>query len=441
MNNKKDIIIFGTGKFGEELFYKLAHLYTISFFCDNDESRWGALYCGVKVISPSELKEHLKQKHSQVYIASIYYLPIAIQLEKLGIHDYLIYGYLPPAYSGALLPKHRVAEELTMLSNFLRTNETETSTTEKRAVYNDLTLILPTSNTDLAPCLTYLSNMPATFFEIIILDSSEEEIRELNQILVKKCNNIKVSYFTAQELPKEYINVPKAIGFYALWLALTQKVKTKYCTLIRDDDYILPDNLSEALDIMNTNSDIGAVKGKHAWYQSKVYKNNGIEYRNRNFDLVHVSYKPPSCLMSECAEKRATDYSTFLYSDNFHIINRTSALLETLSTVVKFGCYEEIDSFFTEYIFDYAYVLLNKIQTIDNVIYMKDQTPRQVYIDMMSHYSVELIERNIRLFKLIINDICAARNIEVSAETIELVAANLVLKLHLHYACHLDKDS
>ena len=53
-----NIIIFGASECGERAFYSLFKTYNIIAFCDNDEGKWGNTFCGIKVISPTLLKEH-----------------------------------------------------------------------------------------------------------------------------------------------------------------------------------------------------------------------------------------------------------------------------------------------------------------------------------------------------------------------------------------------
>lgn len=86
----KDIILFGASTLGKAAYEILKQQYNIIAFCDNDEKKWGTLFCSVYVISPEQL---IKYHNVKIIIASIYYDSIAVQLSNIGIEDYDIFTY------------------------------------------------------------------------------------------------------------------------------------------------------------------------------------------------------------------------------------------------------------------------------------------------------------------------------------------------------------
>lgn len=84
------VILFGASKLGEIAFNVLKNRYNICFFCDNDKNKWNKNFCGKKIISPNELKEHINYK---IIIASMYYVSISEQLKNLGLENLYVFDY------------------------------------------------------------------------------------------------------------------------------------------------------------------------------------------------------------------------------------------------------------------------------------------------------------------------------------------------------------
>lgn len=78
----KEVIFFGASRFASVVFSYLDEEFKVSYFCDNDSKKWGHTFCGVKILSPDELK---KIKNSRVIITSQYVQEITKQLFEMGI--------------------------------------------------------------------------------------------------------------------------------------------------------------------------------------------------------------------------------------------------------------------------------------------------------------------------------------------------------------------
>ncbi|MCY6959570.1 asparagine synthetase B family protein [Clostridium brassicae] len=83
--SNKSIVLFGASNYGKKSLLLLKLKYKNIVFCDNDSSKWGKYLEGYKIISPKEL---LKYKSDFIFITSMYYKEISIQLETFNIYNY-----------------------------------------------------------------------------------------------------------------------------------------------------------------------------------------------------------------------------------------------------------------------------------------------------------------------------------------------------------------
>lgn len=82
MNNKKELIIFGTGEYYIRLEKVLKEKFNIVAFIDNNTKKQNTLLDGIKVISPNEIEMYAYDK---IFIASSYEVEIENQLLGMGI--------------------------------------------------------------------------------------------------------------------------------------------------------------------------------------------------------------------------------------------------------------------------------------------------------------------------------------------------------------------
>lgn len=99
-------IIFGAGILGKRILRKLKEIYEVVAYADNNEKLWGAEVNGLRIISPSMLKEW---SDIHVVICSDYYKQIAAQLREMEIPNILAVeptGYMLYTYEqdGTFLP-------------------------------------------------------------------------------------------------------------------------------------------------------------------------------------------------------------------------------------------------------------------------------------------------------------------------------------------------
>jgi lipopolysaccharide cholinephosphotransferase len=75
----RNIIIFGTGEFGNNIYKQYKKIYNILYFCDNDISKHGTYLFDIEVINPSQLDSI---DYDTIYIASSYCEEIYSQLTQ-----------------------------------------------------------------------------------------------------------------------------------------------------------------------------------------------------------------------------------------------------------------------------------------------------------------------------------------------------------------------
>ncbi|GEM_PF-754648 len=86
----KSAILFGASSKGTKILEELKDNINVTYFCDNDSSKWGKDFCGVQVISPTELTVHLRDT-DYLIITSSYHNEIELQLTNIGIKNYYFY--------------------------------------------------------------------------------------------------------------------------------------------------------------------------------------------------------------------------------------------------------------------------------------------------------------------------------------------------------------
>lgn len=81
------VILFGASGFGEIAYNYLKDKFDIINFCDNNREKWGKQFCGIKIISPTELSN----EKCRIIITSMYYNEICLQLKNLGLGNIYIF--------------------------------------------------------------------------------------------------------------------------------------------------------------------------------------------------------------------------------------------------------------------------------------------------------------------------------------------------------------
>jgi len=134
----------------------------------------------------------------------------------------------------------------------------------------DFTLIIPTFNrpSDLGMLLSYLEKQQATF-QILVLDSSHPEERELNQQTVANSGlNLDYNEFDVSTHP------------FDKFRAGVDMVETPYCSLCADDDIPLVSGIDASVDKLKADSDFSVAHGYYFQFahQTKALNLASITY-------------------------------------------------------------------------------------------------------------------------------------------------------------------
>lgn len=84
----KKIAIFGAGNYGKKALLDYG-AENVAFFLDNNDERYGSLFCGKEIKSLAEVIGN--EEACRIIVASSYYVSICKQLEAAGITDYEVY--------------------------------------------------------------------------------------------------------------------------------------------------------------------------------------------------------------------------------------------------------------------------------------------------------------------------------------------------------------
>jgi cytidyltransferase-like protein len=87
---KKKIILFGSGNFTKHFLMQFKAQYEIYAIVDNNESKWGSMLEGIKILPPKTIEEVSKEER-KIIICIKNYVAIVYQLQQMGVSDYCIY--------------------------------------------------------------------------------------------------------------------------------------------------------------------------------------------------------------------------------------------------------------------------------------------------------------------------------------------------------------
>jgi glycosyltransferase domain-containing protein len=220
----------------------------------------------------------------------------------------------------------------------------------------EFTVFIPTYNRPkyLGRLLSYYNECKEkNSFEIIIADSSSPENKIKNKKIISLFLNSKISYIDSY---------PETTRPWVKFLDAVSRIKTEYCLLCSDDDFVIPMAARLAVDFLDANSDFSVAQGVHI----NVYpgdKNNGEKEI-----YWKVNFKPESNL-EENADKRINKHLANYKISTFSGVHRTSLFKFILQEAVKFTDDERFGELITSVlaliygkmkVFDYPYAVLHK---------------------------------------------------------------------------------
>lgn len=156
---------------------------------------------------------------------------------------------------------------------------------------SDLTIIIPTYKRTqyLYRILSYYSSFKKFDFTILVLDSSPKNFHK--DASFDKFYNKKIIFY----------NFDPKITFWSKISKSAKFIKTKYCVLIPDDDFLIPKSLNKCVDFLEKNKDYVSAHGYY--YNHTLIKTNN----KKKFKLFEI-YKNNGSSDSNFFSQRIDDY-------------------------------------------------------------------------------------------------------------------------------------
>ena len=124
--------IWGTGLAAQQIYKDLSAMgYLPAFFSDNDETKWGTLYKGIRVTRIDEIP-----KNSLVIICANIRYQIHLQLQDQGIYNYM---YIDPEYFQCL-PNRQIREMIAVNTEKIEQVYAMLSDSVSRQVFRNILL-------------------------------------------------------------------------------------------------------------------------------------------------------------------------------------------------------------------------------------------------------------------------------------------------------------
>jgi len=173
-----------------------------------------------------------------------------------------------------------------------------------------ITIFIPTHNRP-----SYLKRILAYYSEyqvacnMIVTDSSPDEIKKVNGETVLSFSNLKV----------QHINYPTEINPFLKIADAVERVNTKYCVFCADDDFVTPNGINQSVDFLENNTDFSVAHGR---YISFHLEDN--ERGEQQFCWKHA-YSRESITFSDPKDRLSYHLSSYLIP-TFYAVHRTEHL-------------------------------------------------------------------------------------------------------------------
>lgn len=156
------------------------------------------------------------------------------------------------------------------IMDYYANNKSESFINNQYIETNNITIIVPTFNRPyyLNRTLTYINSYKYLKPKVMVLDSSEESSKIINENNVKRFNNVNILY---KQYPSS-IRVDKKISS----ALLKEKIGTEYVAICFDDDFLTEEGIIKSINELDKDKELFAAKGKNLFYGNSM--GNLVEY-------------------------------------------------------------------------------------------------------------------------------------------------------------------
>ncbi|MFC1952765.1 TIGR00180 family glycosyltransferase [Chloroflexota bacterium] len=225
---------------------------------------------------------------------------------------------------------------------------------------NNCNIIIPTYNRPayLKRILHYYNDCKIGY-QIIVADSSTYENKELNYRIIKQFPDLDILYTG---------KYPNSIEANRKIFQVLELIKTKYCVICGDDDFITPNGINQSADFLENNQDFSVVQGYYVAFriQNKVEKELQFEwkYTDSNQSIVFPD-----------SEDRTSYHLSNYAVTTFYGVHRTNLLKMIFSESLKYSD----DFYFGELLLTMLTLIYGKLKCLNILFAVRDSPVTHMY--------------------------------------------------------------
>ena len=207
------------------------------------------------------------------------------------------------------------------------------------------TILIPTFNRpDYVHRILDYYNKNQISYEIIVGDSSTEENKFINKKIIDLYPSLKIKYFD---------NFSQSVNLIIKISNLLNLIKTQYCVICADDDFIIPSAIEEAIYFLENHRDYVAAAGLYTSFKTEIIANNKKKIQ---WSMIYLTKSNNSrSLISRLVFNFAN------YTPTFYHVHQTNVLRFAFNKTLE--CVDDIR--FTELLTSMLTVMHGKIKHLN----------------------------------------------------------------------------
>lgn len=281
---------------------------------------------------------------------------------------------------------------------------------EKSIMKKSITVLIPTKDRPelLERCVKYFCNISDKnlHIEVFILDASNSKNLSINKQMLQ-INDKTVKYFSFDENSSHFSRI----------LRIYNQIKTEFCCLCADDDFIHRDGIIKSIEMLSQNTDIITVKGK-----SYIFLNNdtsNIYYFPKDSCLPLIEGQPMQRL-----DKLISNWVPQLY----YLVYRKNDFYEIID-FIKNNKNNVDSSVFAEYLLYFLVPLCGKVVNIEQPLNIRDESSYSAGYIVPGFYQHAIngdFNEHYKNFKEKLLDFCKKKNINVKDDDIDNIFSDFL---------------